>query len=103
MRTPVKAATATTVSAALAALFTIGVPSVSAAATFVYVSDADDATIDAYTMDVRTGALTSIGKTEAGKTVMPLAVAPTRSFSMPWSARSRRACSLMRSMVVPVR
>ena len=80
MRTPVKAATATTVSAALAALFTIGVPSVSAAATFVYVSDADDATIDAYTMDVRTGALTSIGKTEAGKTVMPLAVAPNKKF-----------------------
>jgi 6-phosphogluconolactonase (cycloisomerase 2 family) len=34
----------------------------SAAATFVYVSDAEDATIDAYVRDAKTGALTSIGK-----------------------------------------
>jgi 6-phosphogluconolactonase len=52
----------------------------SAAATFVYVSDADDATIDAYIMDMTTGALTSIGKAEAGKTVMPMAVAPDKKF-----------------------
>ena len=51
-----------------------------AAATFVYVSDADDATIDAYVMDTKTGALTSIGKAEAGKTVMPMAVAPNKKF-----------------------
>jgi hypothetical protein len=31
--------------------------------------------------DVRTGALTSIGKVEAGKTVMPMAVAPERGFA----------------------
>jgi 6-phosphogluconolactonase len=52
----------------------------SAAATFVYVSDAEDATIDAYVMDTKTGALTSIGKVEAGKTVMPMAVAPNKKF-----------------------
>ena len=80
MKTPVKAATRTAVSAALATLLTIGVASMSAAATFVYVSDADDATIDAYIMDMTTGALTSIGKAEAGKTVMPMAVAPDKKF-----------------------
>jgi 6-phosphogluconolactonase len=52
----------------------------SVAATFVYVSDAEDATIDAYVMDTKTGALTSIGKVEAGKTVMPMAVAPNKRF-----------------------
>jgi lactonase family protein with 7-bladed beta-propeller len=52
----------------------------SAAATFVYVSDAEDAAIDAYVMDTKTGALTSIGKAEAGKTVMPMAVAPNNKF-----------------------
>lgn len=60
-------------SAALAALLAIGAPSMSAAATFVYVSDAEDATIDAYAMDAKTGALRSIGKAEAGKLVMPMA------------------------------
>jgi 6-phosphogluconolactonase len=80
MKTPVKAATRTAVSAALATLLTIGVASMSAAATFVYVSDADDATIDLYIMDMTTGALTSIGKAEAGKTVMPMAVAPDKKF-----------------------
>ena len=66
--------------AALATLLTIGMPSMSEAATFVYVSDAGDATIDAYVMDAKTGALTSIGRAEAGKTVMPMAVAPNKRF-----------------------
>ena len=52
----------------------------SAAATFVYVSDADDGTIDAYVMEANTGALTPIGKAEAGRTVMPMAVAPDKKF-----------------------
>ena len=52
----------------------------SAAATFVYVSDAEDATIDAYAMDAKTGALRSIGKAEAGKLVMPMAVSPNKKF-----------------------
>jgi 6-phosphogluconolactonase len=65
---------------ALATLLAIGAPSMSAAATFVYVSDAEDATIDAYVMDAKTGALSSIGKAEAGKTVMPMAVAPNKKF-----------------------
>jgi 6-phosphogluconolactonase len=81
MTTPIKAATTRTAArAALAILLTMGVPSMSTAATFVYVSNADDATIDAYAMDVSTGALTSIGKAEAGKTVMPMAVAPDKKF-----------------------
>jgi 6-phosphogluconolactonase len=81
MTTPIKAATTRTAArAALAILLTMGVPSTSTAATFVYVSNADDATIDAYAMDVSTGALTSIGKAEAGKTVMPMAVAPDKKF-----------------------
>jgi 6-phosphogluconolactonase len=52
----------------------------SQAATFVHVSDAEDGAIDAYAMDGKTGALTAIGKTEAGKTVMPMAVAPNKKF-----------------------
>jgi len=59
---------------------TIGATTISAAATFVYVSDADDATIDAYLLNMKTGALTSIGKVEAGKTVMPMALSPNRKF-----------------------
>ena len=50
------------------------------ALTIVYVSDAVDATIDAYVMDAKAGTLTSIGKAEAGKTVMPMAVAPDKRF-----------------------
>jgi len=69
-------ATTTAASAALATLLTIGAPSMSAAATFVYVSDAEDATIDGYVLDTKTGALTSIGKTEAGK----MAVSPNKKF-----------------------
>ena len=80
MKTPMKAAATVAVIAALAALLTIGVPSMCAAATFVYVSDADDATIDAYVMDRKTGGLTSIGKAEAGKIVMPMAIAPDKKF-----------------------
>jgi 6-phosphogluconolactonase len=67
-------------SAVLAALLTIGATTISAAATFVYVSDADDATIDAYVLNMKSGALTSNGKVEAGKTVMPMAVAPNKKF-----------------------
>ena len=73
-----KSRTGATVS--LAAMLMLGVPAMSAAATFIYVSDAEDATIDAYVMDTKTGALTSIGKVEAGKTVMPMAVAPNKKF-----------------------
>ena len=51
-REPVKKSrTGATVS--LAAMLVLGVPTMSAAATFVYVSDAEDATIDAYVMDRR--------------------------------------------------
>ena len=70
----------TVASVALAILLAMGMPSMSIAATFVYVSDAEDAAIDAYVMDAKTGALTSIGKVEAGKTVMPMAIAPSKKF-----------------------
>jgi 6-phosphogluconolactonase len=73
-------ATAIAASAALAIVLMIGAPTMSLAATFVYVSDADDAAIDAYVMDTKSGTLTSVGKAEAGKTVMPMAVAPNKKF-----------------------
>jgi len=65
-------------SVALALLFVIGVTSMSAAKTFVYVSNAQDGNIDAYMMDTGTGALTPIGKAEAAKLVMPMTVSPSK-------------------------
>jgi 6-phosphogluconolactonase len=50
------------------------------AKTFVYVSNAQDGNIDAYTLDKRSGALMPIGKAEAGKLVMPMAVSPNKKF-----------------------
>ena len=67
-------------SVALALLFVFGVTSMSAAKTFVYVSNAQDGNIDAYTMDTGSGALTPIGKTEAAKLVMPMAVSPSKKY-----------------------
>jgi 6-phosphogluconolactonase len=74
MKMPGSAAT----SVALALLFVIGVTSMSAAKTFVYVSNAQDGNIDAYIMDTSTGALTPIGKAEAAKLVMPMTVSPSK-------------------------
>jgi 6-phosphogluconolactonase len=74
MKMPGRAAS----SVALALLFAIGVTSMSMAKTFVYVSNAQDGNIDAYTMDASTGALTPIGKTEAAKLVMPMTVSPSK-------------------------
>jgi 6-phosphogluconolactonase len=74
MKMPGSAAT----SVALALLLVIGVTSMSAAKTFVYVSNAQDGNIDAYMMDTSTGALTPIGKTEAAKLVMPMTVSPSK-------------------------
>jgi 6-phosphogluconolactonase len=51
-----------------------------AAKTFVYVSAAQDGVIDAYAMEMSNGALTPIGKAEAGKLVMPMAVSPGKRF-----------------------
>ena len=65
-------------SVALALLFVIGVTSMSAAKTFVYVSNAQDGNIDAYMMDTGSGALTPIGKAEAAKLVMPMTVSPSK-------------------------
>jgi 6-phosphogluconolactonase len=73
-------AISTRASAALALFLTTGIPSMSQAATFVYVSEAEDAAIAAYAMDAKTGALTAIGKAQAGETVMPMAVAPNKKF-----------------------
>jgi 6-phosphogluconolactonase len=74
MKMPRSAAT----SVALALLFVIGVTSMSAAKTFVYVSNAQDGNIDAYVMDTGNGALTPIGKAEAAKLVMPMTVSPSK-------------------------
>lgn len=76
MKTPRSGAT----SVALALLFVIGVTSMSVAKTFVYVSNAQDGNIDAYIMDTSTGALTSIGKAEAAKLVMPMTVSPSKKY-----------------------
>jgi uncharacterized membrane protein (DUF485 family) len=51
MKTPRSGAT----SFALALLLAIGTTTVSAVKTFVYVSNAQNGNIDAYTMDMRTG------------------------------------------------
>jgi 6-phosphogluconolactonase len=51
-----------------------------AAKTFVYVSNADDGDIDGFAMDKASGALTPLGKTKAGKQVMPMAVSPNKTF-----------------------
>jgi 6-phosphogluconolactonase len=67
-------------SLALALLFVIGVTSMSAAKTFVYVSNAQDGNIDSYIMDTSTGALTPIGKVEAAKLVMPMTVSPSKKY-----------------------
>ena len=77
---------------ALALLFVAGVTSMSEAKTFVYVSNAQDGNIDAFVMDTTTGALNPIGKVEAAKLVMPMAVSPIKSISTRSCARSRRAC-----------
>ena len=76
MKTPGKGTT----SLALALLFVIGVTSMSAAKTFVYVSNAQDGNIDAYIMDTSNGALTPTGKTEAAKMVMPMTVSPNKKY-----------------------
>jgi len=74
MKTPRNGAT----SLALALLLTIGTSSFCAAKTFVYVSNAQDGNIDAFALDAGTGALTPIGKAEAAKLVMPMAVSPDK-------------------------
>lgn len=50
------------------------------AKTYVYVSNAEDGDIDGFVMDRASGALTSLGKTTAGKAVMPMTVSPNRKF-----------------------
>jgi 6-phosphogluconolactonase len=65
-----------TKSLACALLFAFGVSTMSLANTFVYVSNAQDGNIDSYVMDKSTGALTPIGKADAGKMVMPMTVSP---------------------------
>ena len=62
----------------LALACVVGVTSMSAAKTYVYVSNAQDGNIDAFVMDMSTGALTPVGKAEAAKLVMPMAVSPSK-------------------------
>ena len=68
--------------AAIAAVSSLGIAAVTpvAAKTFVYVSNALDGEIEAYAMDTKTGALTGLGKTKAGKVVMPMAISPNKRF-----------------------
>ena len=51
-----------------------------AAATYVYVSNAEDGDIDAYRMDLATGELQRGRRVPAGKLVMPMAVSPDKRF-----------------------
>jgi 6-phosphogluconolactonase len=67
-------------SVALALLSVTGATSMSAAKTFVYVSNAQDGNIDGYAMDAGTGALTPVGKTEAAKLVMPMTASPNKKY-----------------------
>ncbi len=52
---------------------------VTMASTFVYVSNAADGTLSTYRLDASTGKLTPGATTQAGPTVMPMAVSPDRS------------------------
>jgi 6-phosphogluconolactonase len=51
-----------------------------AAKTFVYISCADDGDIATLEMNLNTGDLSMLGKTKAGKVVMPMAVSPDRRY-----------------------
>jgi len=48
--------------------------------TFVYVSNSEDGDIDGYLMDEGSGRLTPLGKTAAGRMVMPMTVSPDKQF-----------------------
>lgn len=67
--------TLTAMSAGLA--LTLGVASAQAA-TYVYVSNADDGIISSYTLDRERGLLEPLAKTPAGGEVMPMALSPDR-------------------------
>jgi 6-phosphogluconolactonase len=59
----------------------IQMPALAAPAkTFVYVSNAEDGNITSYDMNRTTGVLTPLGKTEAGKLVMPMALSPDKRY-----------------------
>jgi 6-phosphogluconolactonase len=63
------------------ALFLVGLFALPAAAkTFVYISCADDGDIAILEMNLETGDLKMLGKTKAGKVVMPMAVSPDRRY-----------------------
>src|SRR5579864_3774927 len=64
---------------AMAALVTLATGTPALAGTFVYVSNADDGDIGAYTMQAD-GTLAPGARTPAAKVVMPMAVSPDRRF-----------------------
>ncbi|SMC76230.1 beta-propeller fold lactonase family protein [Rhizobium sp. RU36D] len=68
-----------TVVAPLAAMAIGGTPSLAKARTFVYVSAADAATINAYSMDETTGALSPLEPFKADGKVMPMTVSPDKA------------------------
>lgn len=49
------------------------------ARTFVYVANADDATISRYSLDEQAGTLQALGNTQAASKVMPMALSPDQS------------------------
>ncbi len=63
----------------LAVLLSIGLSAPALAATFVYVSNADDGTIGMYTLQAD-GSLQPGARVEAAKVVMPMAVSPDKRF-----------------------
>jgi 6-phosphogluconolactonase len=50
------------------------------AKTFIYVSNADDGDISGFALNPATGALTALGRTPAGMSVMPMAVSPDKKY-----------------------
>lgn len=50
------------------------------ARSFVYVSNAEDGTIDGFALDTASGRLTPLGATPSGKLTMPMTLSPDRSF-----------------------
>lgn len=63
------------------------------AATFVYVSNAEDGTISSYQLDPANGALKPIATTPAGQLVMPLAVSPDQRYL--YASIRSRPCSVV--------
>jgi len=85
----------------VAAITTIAGGTSAMAATFVYVSNAEDGDISAYRM-LDSGELQPGARTRAASVVMPMAVSPDRRFLYAASRSKPYGCTSMRSIAVPV-